>query len=131
MAGTSGSGSSQTDNIGNPSLVIKYIGDASATGEYDQAPTLQQKEKIEEVGVVVTHTLKAVITNGFDDIKAAEETLRGFDFNMVLTTADGTRYLSYALPNTSVASLDEQQGTNIQQTLNVTLESMSHLIKLV
>ena len=131
MAGISGSGNSQTSNIGTPSLVISAIGDSAATGEFDQAPTLQQKEKMETAGVVVTHTLKVVITNGFADVRSAEESLRGADYNMVLTTADGTRYLVYSLPNTCVTSLDEQAGSNMQQALNVTMESMSHLIKIV
>ena len=117
--------------IGTATLVANYIGDSAATGEYDQAPTFQQTEKKQQIGTVVTHKLKVLITGGFEGIITAENALRGAYFHLVLTTADGTRYLSYALPNTSVATIDDQMGASRQMTLNVTLMSMNHIIRLV
>ncbi len=119
-----------TATIGQSALTIKYVGDSEATCEMDAAPTLTQKEKTQSAGVIITHELKATITGGFDNVRAAINSLRGVDFNIVMTTANGEKYLSYGLPNASGVSLQGQQSSTQQAIIQVTVASVSHIIRI-
>ena len=80
-------------------------------------------------GIVVTHDLQVPVTAGFEATKTAVRGLQMRHFHVVLTTQDGVRYLLYSLPNTSLLLLDEQD-VNRTATVKVTLQSMSHVIRL-
>ena len=55
----------------------------------------------------------------------------GVDFNIIAYTVNGTRYLCYALPNTSKVSLDDQMGSSASMTVKASVNSMSGFIKIV
>jgi hypothetical protein len=95
----------------------------------ESAPSLKQSEKQQAMGVVVSHDLQVPVTAGFEATRIAVEGLQTRHFHVILTTDDGTRYLLYSLPGSSLLLLDEQ-GVNATATVKVTLQSASHVIRL-
>ncbi len=129
MAGTKVVGGQTVDRIGSAVLSVAMTAGASDDGEIDETATLRQTEKNQQAGKVITHDLQVVVTAGHEAVRTAVNALTGRYFHAVLTTQDGSRYLLYALPNTSVATLDEQD-VNKTSTLKVSIQSMSHVIRL-
>ena len=129
MPGTRVVNGSPVDIIGAPGLSLAYNVQDGDDGEIDSAPYLKQTEKQQAAGIVVTHDLQVPVTAGFEATRIAVEGLQTRHFHVVLTTDDGVRYLLYSLPNTSLLLLDEQD-VNRTATVKVTLQSMSHVIRL-
>ena len=117
------------DRIGAPGLSIAYNVQDGDDGEMESAPTLKQTDKQQAAGIVVAHDLQVPVTAGFEATRVAVEGLQTRHFHVVLTTQDGTRYLLYSLPNTSLLLLDEQD-LNQKATVKLTLQSMSHVVRL-
>lgn len=129
MPGTRVVNGSPVDIIGAPGLSLAYNVQDGDDGEIDSAPVLKQTDKQVAAGIVVTHDLQVPVTAGFEATRIAVEGLQTRHFHVVLTTQDGVRYLLYSLPNTSLLLLDEQD-VNRTATVKVTLQSMSHVIRL-
>ena len=129
MPGTRVVNGSPVDIIGAPGLSLTYNVQDGDDGEIDSAPVLKQTDKQVAAGIVVTHDLQVPVTAGFEATRIAVEGLQTRHFHVVLTTQDGVRYLLYSLPNTSLLLLDEQD-VNRTATVKVTLQSMSHVIRL-
>ena len=129
MPGTRVVNGSPVDIIGAPGLSLAYNVQDGDEGEIDSAPVLKQTDKQVAAGIVVTHDLQVPVTAGFEATKTAVRGLQMRHFHVVLTTQDGVRYLLYSLPNTSLLLLDEQD-VNRTATVKVTLQSMSHVIRL-
>ena len=129
MPGTRVVNGSPVDIIGAPGLSLAYNVEDGDDGEIDSAPVLKQTDKQVAAGIVVTHDLQVPVTAGFEATKTAVIGLQMRHFHVVLTTQDGVRYLLYSLPNTSLLLLDEQD-VNRTATVKVTLQSMSHVIRL-
>lgn len=129
MPGTRVVNGSPVDIIGAPGLSLAYNVQDGDDGEMDSAPVLKQTDKQVAAGIVVTHDLQVPVTAGFEATRIAVEGLQMRHFHVVLTTQDGVRYLLYSLPNTSLLLLDEQD-VNRTATVKVTLQSMSHVIRL-
>ncbi len=129
MAGTKTVSGQAVDRIGTPGLSLAYNVQDGDDGEIDSAPLLKQTEKQQAMGVVVSHDLQIPVTAGFEATRIAVRGLQTRHFHVVLTTDDGTRYLLYSLPGTSLLLLDEQD-VNQKATVKLTLQSMSHVIRL-
>lgn len=129
MAGTMVVGGETVDRVGAAGLSVAYMVQDGDDGEMDSAPVLKQTERSESAGVMVTHDLQVPVSAGFEATRTAVRGMQGRDFHAVLTTMDGSRYLLYAVPNGSQVLLDEQD-VNQKATVKVTLQSMSHVIRL-
>lgn len=129
MSGTKTVDGQVVDRIGAPGLSLAYNVQDGDDGEIDSAPSLKQTEKQQAMGIVVNHDLQVPITAGFEATRHAVKGLQTRHFHVVLTTQDGMRYLLYSLPNTSLLLLDEQ-SINQKTTVKVTLQSVSHVIRL-
>lgn len=129
MAGTKTVSGQTVDRIGAPGLSIAYSVQDGDDGEMESAPSLKQTEKQQAMGVVVSHDLQVPVTAGFEATRTAVKALQTRHFHVVLTTSEGVRYLLYSLPGTSLLLLDEQD-VNQKATVKVTLQSMSHAVKL-
>lgn len=129
MAGTKTVDGETVDRIGAATLALAYEPGASDHGEMDAAPSLSQSVNRKSAGIIVTHELQVPIVGGFEDVRTAVNVLNTKNFNVVLTTVSGTRYLLYTLPNSCVVSLDETD-VNQQSTVKVQVLSMSHVIRL-
>lgn len=129
MAGTKTVSGQTVDRIGAPGLSIAYSVQDGDDGEMESAPSLKQTEKQQAMGIVVSHDLQVPVTAGFEATKIAVQGLQTRHFHVVLTTDDGTRYLLYSLPGSSLLLLDEQE-VNQKATVKLTLQSMSHVVKL-
>lgn len=121
---------SMTGIIGQPVLTINYVGDEEATGMMDQEPKLKVTDKIQPAGRVRQHEVQAAVTDGLEGVRSAVAALQGVDFNILLTTADGERYLCYALPNTAQITLQEQMSATADLTVKAVVQSMSGPIRL-
>lgn len=129
MAGTKVVDGQTVDRIGAASLSLAYSVQDGDDGEIDSTPVLKQSEKRQTAGIVVTHDLQVPVTAGFQATRTAVAEMQEEDFHVVLTTGEGERYLCYALPNTSQVALDEQ-GVNQQMTVKITVQSVSHVVRL-
>jgi hypothetical protein len=115
--------------IGQALLSVAYNVQDGDDGEMDSAPSLKQSDKQVTSGIVVSHDLQIPVTAGFEATKIAVQSLQTRHFHVVLTTDEGTRYLLYSLPGSSLLLLDEQE-VNQKATVKITLQSMSHVIRL-
>ena len=115
--------------IGQALLSVAYNVQDGDDGEMDSAPSLRQNDKQAADGITVSHDLQIPVTAGFEETKTAVQGLQTRHFHVILTTQDGTRYLLYSLPCTSLLLLDEQD-VNQKATVKVTLQSKSHVIRL-
>ena len=88
-------------------------------------------EKREMAGIVRTHTLQMGVDIGFQTIREKEAALHETDFDIVLTTYDGDRYLVYSLPNSGQFTIDDQMGQSAQMNVKATVQSMSGFIKIL
>lgn len=129
MAGTKTEGGQTVDRIGAAGLSLAYNVQDGDDGEIEDAPSLKQTDKQQAAGIVVSHDLQIPVTAGFEATRIAVNSLQTRHFHVVLTTDDGTRYLLYSLPNTSLLLLEEQE-VNQNAIVRVTLQSMSHVIRL-
>lgn len=115
--------------IGQALLSVAYNVQDGDDGEIESAPSLKQTDKQVAAGIMVSHDLQVPVTAGFEATKIAVKGLQTRHFHVILTTQDGTRYLLYSLPGTSLLLLEEQD-VNQRTTVKVTLQSMSHVIRL-
>lgn len=129
MAGTMVVNGGTVDCVGAASLSVAYNVQDGDDGLMEDAPKLTRTPKTTATGLVNTLTLEVPIAGGFEATRQAAELLHRRDFHVVLTTADGTRYLLYALPGSCECLL---KGTDINQqdTLTASMQSMSQMIRL-
>lgn len=114
--------------FGTAAMVID-INDNYA-GTMDSAPTLKTTEKAQAAGFLRQHELSVPVRGDFVKVRQAQLTIEGIDFHVVLQTADGTRFLLYSLPNTARATVEEQFAQEQKQTVKVSMQSMSNMIRL-
>lgn len=104
------------------------------TGEADvqaaDVPTLKISTARSMAGLTYTHDLQVSVQFGAPLVSAAIVYLKNADFHVVYTKADGTRWLSYSLWNTSLIDFDDTHATARACQLKVKLSSMSDLIQL-
>ena len=113
---------------GDPVLTLTLpLGDDTPMQD---VPTLKVQNARQASGNVYTHDLQAAVQLARQQVESAIEALNGKDFYVVYTRNNGAKDLSYALPNASMATIDETQSNNSVTTLKIKLQSMSALIRL-
>jgi hypothetical protein len=116
--------------LGSAKLSVSYAVQDGDDGELESAPALKQTEKRVAAGIVVTHDLQVPLTALFQATREAAALVQQTgDFHVILTTQESARYLLYSVPNASSLLLDEQ-GIGQSATLKLSLQSMSHVIRL-
>ena len=115
--------------IGTPTMVIDATA-TDATGRLVSPPTLKTSEKPDRAGYIRQHDLQIPTEGGYEDIRKKRGELAGVDFNVVLEMRSSSRFLLYALPNSSTVNVEDQFGGESKQTVKVSLQSMSNMIKL-
>jgi hypothetical protein len=115
--------------VGSASLKIAASAQEGDDGEYEQQPVLKQQDKREAAGTLVQHSVQVAVTAGHADVRSKVAALQYKDFNVVLTTQDGLRYLIYSLPATSQVMIEEQ-GVDDTLTLKITSQSLNHIIRI-
>ena len=119
----------KVSRIGTPSMVIDATA-TDATGRLVSPPTLKTTEKPDRAGYIRKHDLQIPTEGGYEDIRKKRGELAGVDFNVVLEMRSGSRFLLYALPNSSTVAVEDQFSGEGKQTVKVSLQSMSNMIKL-
>jgi len=117
-------------SIGTPELTADVNDDSNYTGVLDSAPTLKTSPKTSIAGFLRQHDLSIPTMGEYIDFRRASDKLAGVDFHVILRTVAGTEFLLYALPNTSTVSVEEQLGGDSKQTVKVSLQSKSNMIKI-
>lgn len=115
---------------GTPALSVALSVADDNEAELSDNPNLKVTTARQQAGTVYKHDLQIPMKNGKTLAERAVDALQGHDFHCVYTHADGTRDLSYALPNSSTTDLDEQLSANSSVLLKVKVLSMSHPITL-
>ena len=115
--------------IGTPTMVIDATA-TDATGRLVSPPTLKTTEKPDRAGYIRQHDLQIPTEGGYEDIRKKRGELAGVDFNVVLEMRSRTRFLFYALPNSSTVAVEDQFSGEGKQTVKVSLQSMSNMIRL-
>lgn len=115
--------------IGTPTMVIDATA-TDATGRLVSPPTLKTTEKPDRAGYIRQHDLQIPTEGGYEDIRKKRGELAGVDFNVVLEMRSGSRFLLYALPNSSTVAVEDQFSGEGKQTVKVSLQSMSNMIRL-
>ena len=113
--------------IGTPTMVIDATA-TDATGRLVSPPTLKTSEKPDRAGYIRQHDLQIPTEGGYEDIRKKRGELAGVDFNVVLEMRSGSRFLLYALPNSSTVAVEDQFSGECKQTVKVSLQSMSNMI---
>jgi len=116
--------------FGTAAMVIDINDNDNYAGTMDSAPTLKTTEKAQAAGFLRQHDLSVPVRGDFVKVRQAQLTIEGADFHVVLHTADGTRFLLYSLPNTARATVEEQFAQEQKQTVKVSMQSMSNMIRL-
>lgn len=115
--------------VGNPVMTIDATA-TDATGRLVSPPTLKTTEKPDRAGYIRQHDLQIPTEGGYEDIRKKRGELAGVDFNVVLEMRSGSRFLLYALPNSSTVAVEDQFSGEGKQTVKVSLQSMSNMIRL-
>jgi len=129
-AGTKQVSGRTVDRIGQAVMVIDVNDVADYAGVLDSAPTLKVTEKPQAAGYLRQHDLTIPTRGDYEKVRQARGRLAGVDFCVVLRTLGGTRFLLYSLPNSSTVSVEDQFGQDSKQTVKVSLQSMSNMIRL-
>lgn len=116
--------------IGQAVMVIDVNEVADYAGVLDSAPTLKTTEKPQTAGYLRQHDLTIPTRGDYEKVRQSRGRLAGVDFHVVLRTLAGTRFLLYSLPNSSTVSVEDQFGQDSKQTVKVSLQSMSSMIRL-
>ena len=130
LPGTKTEGGRTVDRIGQAAMVIDVNEVADYAGVLDSAPTLKTTPKTQTAGYLRQHDLTIPTRGDYIKVRAAGNGLLGVDFHVVLRTLAGTRFLLYSLPNSSTVSVEDQLGQDSKQTVKVSLQSMSSMIRL-
>lgn len=115
--------------IGTAAMVIDWKHEG-ADGEMLPPASLKTAEKPQKAGYVRQHDLQVPIRYGYETIRKKRGILCGVDFHVILRTLYGTEFLLYALPNSSMVSVEDQFGGDSKQTVRISLKSMSNMIRI-
>lgn len=131
MSGTYTDGGVTKDRIGQAAMVVDVNEVENYAGVLDSAPSLKTSLKTQAAGFLRQHDLTIPTRGDYIKVRQAGDSLLGVDFHVVLRTLVGTRFLLYSLPNSPTVSVEDQFGSDSKQTVKVSLQSMSNMIKLI
>lgn len=115
--------------LGTPSLSVAFSYSENEL-ELSELCTLKITNARQQAGNIYTHDLQIPISVGQESVKQAVDALQGYDFNAVYIFADGTKKISYTLPNASVCDIEHNYASSSTDTIKVKILSMSNLISL-
>ncbi len=119
-----------TANLFGTAAFVAALSDADAVA-LDDSPTLKIKNARQEAGNVYVHDLQVPVLVERAAAESLVNTLKGEDFHVVYTRADGSRDMSMTLPNAASCDIEESHSSSAKTTLKIKIRSMSNLIKLV
>lgn len=113
----------------SPTLVMRLQDDSTSDVVMEPAPKIQVTEKRENSGLVRTHTLEAVILEGFGTVQSAIDAVAEDDTVAIMTTYEGVHYAIIPFPNTGTVSLTDSRQQAHTQTVKYTAQSFSGLVE--
>ena len=112
-----------------PVLVVRLQDGSTSDVVMEPAPKIQVTEKRENSGLVRTHTLEAVISEGFSTVQSAIDAVAEDDTVAIMTTYEGVHYAIIPFPNTGRVSLTDSRQQAHTQTVKYTAQSFSGLVE--
>lgn len=112
----------------SPVLALALSPSSETEALLDATPSLKVTNALSPAGNIYTHELQLSVAQNPTSVRAAVDALVGRDFYILYTLADGSKALSYALPNTSILSIEDNITTTSLTTLKARLSSMSNVI---
>lgn len=110
-------------------LVMRLQDDSVSDVVMEPAPKVQVTEKRENSGLVRTHTLEAVISEGFSTVQSAIDAVAEDGTVAIMTTYEGVHYAIIPFPNTGMVSLTDSRQQTHTQTVKYTAQSFSGLVE--
>lgn len=114
----------------SPVIALALSPSSDTEAMLDATPSLKVTNALSPAGNIYTHELQLSVAQNPTTVRAAVDALVGRDFHILYTLADGSQALSYALPNTSLLSIEDNLSTTSLTTLKAHLSSMSNVIPL-
>lgn len=114
------------DEMPSPEMVFNVDGEDGV--EMSDVPTVHFTTERKAAGNIFTHDVSIPVLLATEEIENGVKWLQGSDYQIVYRFVDGTRKISYPLPNTFKAVLEVSLTSS---TVKFTLQSMSGLIELI
>ena len=114
----------------SPVLALALSPSSDTEAMLDATPSLKVTNALSPAGNIYTHELQLSVAQNPTTVRDAVDALVGRDFHILYSLADGSQALSYALPNTSLLSIEDNLSTTSLTTLKAHLSSMSNVIPL-
>lgn len=112
----------------SPVIALALSPSSDTEALLDATPSLKVTNALSPAGNIYTHELQLSVAQNPTTVRTAVDDLVGRDFYILYTLADGSQSLSYALPNTSILSIEDNITTTSLTTLKARLSSMSNVI---
>ncbi len=96
----------------------------------DNLPTVKASNARQAAGNIFSHDVQITVAEGREEAQNLVNKLQGNDFHLIYIQDDGTRLLSYALPNTSIADIETSPSLQTNTTLKIKAQSYSGFILL-
>ena len=114
----------------SPVIALALSPSSDTEAMLDATPSLKVTNALSPAGNIYTHELQLSVAQNPTTVRDAVDALVGRDFHILYSLADGSQALSYALPNTSLLSIEDNLSTTSLTTLKAHLSSMSNVIPL-
>lgn len=105
-----------------------HIADETAGYLLSQSPAITLTGVRSEQGLIYTHEATLIVSDGLDSVPDVVSQLQNNDIAVIYRLADGSRYLSMPLPNTSSVTMEELMGESQSATVKVKMMSVSGFI---
>lgn len=113
---------------GSPVLSFALTPDTENEARLSLVPTRKITNARQAGGTIYTHDLQMSVENPPTSVSEALNALAGKDFHVLYTHADGSKSVSYSLPNASNIDMEANLSSVCAMTLKAKLLSMSDAI---
>lgn len=111
-----------------PLLLCADLAPTDSAVLLSDAPSVKLKNSKNDSGYIFDHEIVLSVAGRSPDAESAVAALRLVDFCVEFECVNGSRLLSYPLPNTSVATVDSTFAMSAATSISLKLQSLSPLI---
>lgn len=96
----------------------------------DGTPSTKATNARSAAGNIFAHEVQVTLNSTHEKAEKLLQTLQGADFHLIYIKANGSRSMSYSLPNTSVMDVEMAATGSTNSTIKFKMQSMSSFITL-
>lgn len=108
-----------------------HVSDPDVVATMSQAPALSISSERTDQGGMYTHELSIYVSDNLSQVEKVIDSLQYMDFFVLYHKADGSRAISYPLPNTTGALVEESTPSANSSIARIKMLSMSGLIRVL